>query len=60
MSASVTSISREFLKKIKGSAENSRQINRKFGVEYLGDSIANLFQLINNISNFAIAYNEML
>ena len=44
---------------LKGSPENSRQINCKFWVEFLGDSIANLYQSIDNISNFAIAYNEM-
>ena len=34
------------------SAENSGQINRKFGVEFLGDAIANLYQSKDNISNF--------
>ena len=38
---------------VKGSAENSRQINRKFGVELLGNSFANLYRSIDNISNFA-------
>ena len=28
---------------VKGSAENSRQINRKFGVEFFGDSFVNLY-----------------
>ena len=45
--------------KTRVSAENSAQINRKFGVEFLGDSIANLYQSIDNISNFAWVYNEM-
>ena len=44
---------------IKGSAENSRQINRKFGVELLGNSFANLYRSIDNISNFAWVYKEM-
>ena len=41
------------------SAENSGQINRKFGVEFLGDTIANLYQSKDNISNFEWVYNEM-
>ena len=44
---------------IKGSAENSRQINHKFGVELLGNSFANLYRSIDNISNFAWVYKEM-
>ena len=44
---------------VKGSPENSRQINRKFGVEFSGDSIANLYQLIDNISNIAWVYIKM-
>ena len=44
---------------VKGSAENSRQINRKFGVELLGNSFANLYRSIDNISNFAWVYKEM-
>ena len=44
---------------LKGSAENSRQINRKFGVELLGNSFANLYRSIDNISNFAWVYKEM-
>ena len=40
-------------KALKGSAENNRQINRKFGVEFLGNSFANLYRSIDNISNFA-------
>ena len=32
-------------------AENSAQINRKFRVDFLGDSIANSYQSVENISN---------
>ena len=38
---------------LMGSPENFGQINRKFGVEFLGDSIENSYKSIENISNFA-------
>ena len=44
---------------LKGSAENSRQTKRKFGVEFLGFSIANLYLSIENISKITWAYIEM-
>ena len=42
-----------FQGKIRLPAENSAQMNRKFRVEFLGDSIANSYQSIENISNIA-------
>ena len=38
---------------IKGSPENIGQINRKFGVEFLGDSLENSYKSIENILKFA-------
>ena len=45
---------------IKGLPENSRQMNRMFRVDFLDDSISNMYQSTNKISNFMWVCIRML